>query len=223
MRFSAPKLEDCTEHGPGTELFIVEGDSAARTINRLRRTTNQAVFPMQGKPMNATKAGREDLLNNAQFSALSKALGMDLRDPSGIRDLRYERYILLFDPDADGIHSRTLMLLFFYKYLRPILDAGRVFDAHAPQWQIHCEEYDEPIFAQTENHFTRIKEHLRANGIEELKVKRFRGLASVGAEVLFHQCVSEETRSLSVLSAENAELALDMFESMRDLGRGFCD
>ena len=176
---------------------------------------------MQGKPMNATKANLGDLLKNAQFAALSEALGIQLSDSRVVSDLRYEKIILLFDPDADGIHSRTLMLLFFHKYLRSVLDEGRIFDVHAPQWRIECEGLAEPIFARTEVHLSRIKERLRSEGVVEFNVKRFRGLASVGAATLSRQCIDPATRSLHQLRAENAQLALQVFQSLRVMGTSF--
>ena len=122
MRFSAPKLIDCTNGGRSadrpTELFIVEGDSAARSIKQVRDASFQAILPMQGKPMNAVKANLEHLKKNVQFAALFDALGVDLENQNREEDIRYENIILLFDPDADGIHARTLMLLFFHKWMR---------------------------------------------------------------------------------------------------------
>ena len=220
MRFSAPKLEDCSQHGSGSELFIVEGDSAARTVNRIRNPASQAVFPMQGKPMNATKADLDDLLENAQFAALEKSLGIDLYEPLDLDRLRYGKIILLFDPDADGIHARTLMLFFFYKWLRPLLDAGHVFDTHAPQWEITSERLKTAVYADTEWHFAKIKKQLESRGVSDIKIKRYRGLASVDDKVLYRQCVDASTRELLVLSAENAEAALELFEQMRQMGRG---
>lgn len=219
MRFSAPKLEDCSRHGADAELFIVEGDSAARTINRIRNPANQAVFPMQGKPMNAIKADLDDLLENKQFAALEQSLGIDLYEPLDLERLRYGKIILLFDPDADGIHARTLMLFFFYKWLRPLLDAGRVYDTHAPQWKITSDSLKSAVYADTEWHFEKVKQKLESSGVTDYKIKRYRGLASVDDKVLHQQCIDSDSREVLVLSAENAEAALELFEQMRQMGR----
>ena len=219
MKFTTPKLVDCAQHGPGSELFIVEGDSAARTLVRARNPENQAVFPMQGKPMNALKADAEDLHENVQFGTLLDALRVDLQHPGRPVEIPYERIVLLFDPDADGIHGRTLMLLFFYRWLRKTLDDGRVFDAHAPQWVVTSDKMSNAAFASTPQHLKKIREYLKEKGITGVKTKRFRGLGSVDLDILTTQCVDPETRELSVLTADHAENALTLFEDLRSLGR----
>ena len=219
MKFTTPKLVDCEQHGPGSELFIVEGDSAARTLVRARNSQNQAVFPMQGKPMNALKANAADLHENVQFGTLLDALRVDLNHPKRPVEIPYQRIVLLFDPDADGIHGRTLMLLFFYRWLRKTLDDGRIFDAHAPQWMVTSDEMPEAAFATTPQHLKKIRAYLKDKGITDINTKRFRGLGSIDLDVLSAQCVAPKTRRLSMLTAEHAENALVVFEDLRSLGR----
>ena len=222
MRFTAPKLLDCTKRGPGSELFFVEGDSAARTVKKIRRETTQAILPMQGKPMNAMKASAKDLAKNIQFAAVLQSLNVELKEQLDTADLgkvRYEKFILLFDPDADGIHSRTLMLLFFYRWLRPLLDSGRVFEANAPQWEIKAEGFKDTAYAYTTHHLEKIRAHLNKQGITDLQTKRFRGLANVDAQILRTKCVDPKTRQLKQLSAQDATDAMELFEQMRLLGR----
>ena len=98
------KLDDCERHGceSDSELFVVEGDSAARAVSRVRSTESQAVLPMQGKPMNATRASEEALNNNAQYAALTEALGLRIGSEFYLSNVRYERIILLFDPTPMG-------------------------------------------------------------------------------------------------------------------------
>lgn len=220
MFFSPPKLEDCTEHGPGSELFIVEGDSAARTVNTVRNYANQAVWPMQGKPMNAMNADAEDLLDNAQFAGLISSMQVNLSTGQETDELRYERFILLFDPDADGIHARTLMLLFFYKFLRPILEAGRVYGTHAPRWMITSSQLRDPAYAFSEEHYAATRERLDSAGVTDAKVQRFRGLGNVGGPILRKFCLDPASRRVHQLGMEDAEQALAIFEQLRELGRG---
>ncbi len=219
MKFTTPKLVDCAQRGPGSELFIVEGDSAARTLVRARNPENQAVFPMQGKPMNALKADAADLHENVQFGTLLDALRVDLLQPARPVEIPYQRIILLFDPDADGIHGRTLMLLFFYRWLRKTLDDGHVFDAHAPQWMVTSDNMTDAAFATTPQHLKKIRAYLKEQGITGVKTKRFRGLGSVDLDILSTQCVDPKTRRLSVLTADHAENALMVFEDLKSLGR----
>ena len=221
MRFSAPKLFDCTKHGPGSELIFVEGDSAARTVKKIRSIATQAILPMQGKPMNAMKASAKDLAKNIQFAAVLQSLNVELKerlDAADLKNIRYEKFILLFDPDADGIHSRTLMLLFFYRWLRPLLDTGRVFEANAPQWEIKAEGFKDIAYACTPRHLEKIRAHLGKQGITDLKTKRFRGLANIDAPILKAKCVDPSTRKLRQLSAQDATDAMELFEQMRLLG-----
>lgn len=219
MKFTTPKLADCAQHGLGSELFIVEGDSAARTLVRVRNPQNQAVLPMQGKPMNALKADASDLHENVQFGILLDAMRVDLHQPARPVEIPYDRIILLFDPDADGIHARTLMMFFFYRWLRKTLDDGRVFDAHAPQWVVTSDKMANAAFASTPQHLKKIRAYLKEQGITGVKTKRFRGLGSVDVDILKTQCVDPETRKLTVLTAEHAENALTVFEDFRSLGR----
>lgn len=219
MKFTTPKLVDCDRHGQDSELFIVEGDSAARTLVRVRDPVNQAVLPMQGKPMNALKADAEDLHQNVQFGALLDALRVDLTDLRRPVEIPYQRIVLLFDPDADGIHGRTLMLLFFYRWLRKTLDDGRIFDTHAPQWMVTSPKMANAAYASTPEHLAKIRSSLTDQGITEIKTKRFRGLGSVDVDVLNTRCVDPKTRSLFPLTADHAENALTLFETLRMLGR----
>ena len=213
------KLDDCEKHGSGSELFIVEGDSAARAVSRVRSSQWQAVLPMQGKPMNATKAREDALESNVQFAALMTAMGMQIGDEFDLSKARYERIVLLFDPDADGIHSRTLMLLFFHKWMRPLLDAGRIFDARVPRWQVDCDRLDGPKFASTDEGMQNIRQQLTAAGIENFKTTRFRGIGSVGADTLARFCTNKETRQLYQLSAADADTALQIFAELRNITR----
>lgn len=220
MKYTTPKLVDCEQHGPRSELFIVEGDSAARTLLRIRNSAHQAVLPMQGKPMNTINASAEGLHQNAQFSALLDSLKIDLNLPGRPVEIPYEKIILLFDPDADGIHGRTLMLMFFYVWLRKTLDDGRVFDAHAPQWMITSGDMKHVAFAATPEHLRKVRARLSARGATNLTTKRFRGLGSIDVSILNSQCVAPTTRRLNVLTAAHAENALNLFENLKVLRSG---
>jgi len=169
--------------------------------------------------MNALNASATDLHENVQFGTLLDALRVDLLQPNRPVEIPYEKIVLLFDPDADGIHGRTLMLLFFYRWLRKTLDDGRVFDAHAPQWMVTSDQMKEVAFASTPEHLEKVRDYLIGKGITKLKTKRFRGLGSVDVDVLNSQCVDPATRKLSELTADHAENALNVFENFRSLGR----
>lgn len=128
FRLQPVKLHDCHLHGldSGAELFVVEGDSASKSVCCARTATTQAVLPMQGKPMNAIKASKHAVADFELFRSLVTAIGAGFDDQLNLAKLRYDRVILLFDPDADGIHCGALMTMFFHRWMRPLLESGRL-------------------------------------------------------------------------------------------------
>ena len=127
-RANLTPLTDCAVHGAGSgaELFLVEGESAAKAVVRARNPNVQAVLAMQGKPLNAWKASAAAVSSHAIYRELIAVLDAGWQDSLQPQRARFERIILLCDPDADGIHCSILLLLFFYRWMRPLLEAGRV-------------------------------------------------------------------------------------------------
>ena len=207
------KLTDSRRHGAGTELFIVEGDSAASTVAALRDGQFQAVLPMQGKPLNAIKASAEKVAAYPLFKALNESLGIDHSRPTADLfvwdDLRFERLVLLFDPDADGIHSGALMLMFVYQYLRPLLDQGRVLMIHAPWVQISLTG-QQPLYAYSEAQALTLTQHLRAQG-KTPQVVRYRGLSGIDRAILMQTCIDPATRNARVMTEQDALAAIEIF------------
>ena len=207
------KLTDSRRHGAGTELFIVEGDSAASTVAALRDGQFQAVLPMQGKPLNAIKASAEKVAAYPLFKALNESLGIDHSHPTVDLfvwdDLRFERLVLLFDPDADGIHSGALMLMFVYQYLRPLLDQGRVLMIHAPWVQISLTE-QQPLYAYSEAQALALTQQLRAQG-KTPQVVRYRGLSGIDRAILMQTCIDPATRNARVMTEQDALAAIEIF------------
>ena len=213
FRNTPVKLTDSRRHGAGTELFIVEGDSAASTVAALRDGQFQAVLPMQGKPLNAIKASAEKVAAYPLFKALNESLGIDHSRPTADLfvwdDLRFERLVLLFDPDADGIHSGALMLMFVYQYLRPLLDQGRVLMIHAPWVQISLTE-QQPLYAYSEAQALALTQQLRAQG-KTPQVVRYRGLSGIDRAILMQTCIDPATRSARVMTERDALAAIEIF------------
>ena len=203
------KLVDSRLHGTGTELFIVEGDSAASVVANLRDAQFQAVLPMQGKPLNAAKATLEKAMNYPLFKALADSLGVKLGYDFNFNQLQFERVILLFDPDADGIHSGALMLLFFYQFMRPMLEAGKIEMIHAPWMQVSIQGQS-PMYAFSEAQSLSLLTQLRAQGHEPITV-RYRGLAGIDREILFNTCINPTTRNARVMSSTDALMAIEVF------------
>lgn len=213
------KLVDSREHGAGAELFIVEGDSAASAIAALRDGRFQAVLPMQGKPLNAIKASAAKTATYPLFQALEQAVfGSNFDSNTNMNiDLfktkaRFERIVLLFDPDADGIHSSALMLMYFYQSarLRPLLDAGQILIVHAPWMQITDHTTGEITYTYSEPQSKAAIAQLTRQQIPH-QTTRYRGLAGQGHDLLIQTCIAPDTRNSIILNAKDAEMAIGIF------------
>jgi DNA gyrase subunit B len=211
MRFSnAPvKLVDCEQHGPGSELFVVEGDSAAGAVATLRDARFQAVLPMQGKPMNALRATAAKAASYPLFTAIEHSLGVS---PGGeTTSPRFEKVMLLFDPDADGIHCGALMLMYFYARLRRLLQAGAVHQVYPPWLQFSFDDGQPAAFAYTEAQGQDMAKKLRDGGTP-FNTQRPRGLAGIDAALLQRTCIAPATRRSRVLGVADAEMAISVFD-----------
>jgi len=210
------KLLDCEfSTGRGSELLIVEGDSASNAVGCVRDASFQAVMPMQGKPLNAWKATKNKVAKNEFFHAVSQAMGGGWGESFQLESLRYQNIVLLFDPDADGIHCGMLMLMYFYKWMQPLLDSGRIQMVHPPLFEITapgmtdlvCAVSDEEAIAK----WTKIKQEVNPDAVK----KKFRGLASMSAAVLKQHCVQPNTRHSFRMRAKDAEAAIEVFCPLR--------
>jgi DNA gyrase subunit B len=203
------RLEDSKTHGAdsGAELFIVEGDSASGAVTALRDRQLQAVLPMQGKPLNAIKANAAKVAEFPLYQALIDALGAGFGDSFDIQKMRYQRIILLFDPDADGIHCGALMQIFFYRWMRPLLESGVVESVRAPLYEITCGEKFQPVYAFSEDHRHTLCERLREKNFHDIRTQRYRGLAGINQPTLATTCIHPTTRKTRVVSMEEARLA----------------
>ena len=168
---------------------------------------------MQGKPLNAIKASAEKVAAYPLFKALNESLGIDHSRPTADLfvwdDLRFERLVLLFDPDADGIHSGALMLMFVYQYLRPLLDQGRVLMIHAPWVQISLTG-QQALYAYSEAQALALTQQLRAQG-QSPQVVRYRGLSGIDRAILMQTCIDPATRNARVMTEQDALAAIEIF------------
>jgi DNA gyrase subunit B len=212
------KLIDCSQPqrpiGPAAgesyrELLLVEGDSASRSVARVRDSRFQAVLPMQGKPMNAIKASDASVRKNQWLTALIDSLGAGWY-AEDLADLRYDRVLFLFDPDADGIHCGVLMLTFFDVYLRPLLDSNRVSLIKPPLFEIRAVGYCDCLHAFSEDHLHKIQKALSEKGINHSH-HRYRGLASIDEKTLRENCVAPESRTAHLLQHSDAVEAQSIF------------
>ncbi len=208
------QLEDCQVHWPtpGSELIIAEGVSASQAIAGLRDRSWQAVIPVQGKPLNVAAATRTRVESSAPLMAVRDAIGAGLGDDFAVNKRRYERVVLAFDPDADGVHSRALLLLFLHRYMAPLLRSGAVFAARPPLWQIRAQQLTEPVFAWTDGQYNDVCTALDSRGIHGREANRFRGVASIPPETLRATCLDPRKRVLAQLTTAHAVATLAAYE-----------
>lgn len=211
---SPVKLDDSDLHGPGStaELFVVEGDSASLAVGRVRDATFQAVLPMQGKPLNAVRASEKKVRAHALFTALTEAIGAGLGDAFALDQVRYDRILLLMDPDADGIHCGALMLMFFHRWMQPLLASGRIQMVRPPWGEVTIHGEDQPRYAQSEAQFQAHCEDLRGRDVA-FTTLRYRGLAGIHLPVLHATCIAPATRWTAPMGVADAETAMRMFGS----------
>lgn len=208
-----PRLEDCAVHGAdsGAELFLVEGDSAAAAVAAARDARLQAVLPMQGKPMNAARASAAKVAAWPLFARLIAALDAGFGDDFAPARRRYERVVLLFDPDADGIHAGALMLLFFHRCMQPLLASGHVIAVRPPLGEVrHVDEGGalQRALAYDEGRFRALcTARAAAPGYVAI---RYRGLGSIGPYELATHCIVPATRVAAPLGERDAALALQL-------------
>lgn len=219
----AIKLQDSYVHGlqSGAELLIVEGDSAAAAVANCRNKQLQAVLPMQGKPMNVRKASLQKVQNNPLFNALQASISADFVADSSensaaqfnLANCRYQRIILLMDADADGIHCGALMLIYFYTYMRPLLENGMLAIVRAPVGEVTNLHTNNSQYAQTDAEFFALC--MQAKNLptpaQYLQIQKYRGLAGIPTNVLSHFCINPATRKIEVLGIKDAQMALEIF------------
>jgi DNA gyrase subunit B len=211
------KLVDCRTGDDRSELFIVEGDSALGTAKLARDSEFQALLPIRGKILNVQKASVADVLKNAECAAIIQVLGAGSGRTFDLDSARYQRVILLADADVDGAHIRTLLLTLFFRYMSPMLEAGRVYSAVPP---LHRIELTKPRKGQDKYIYTYSDAELRKKLVElERKgrrwkepVQRYKGLGEMDADQLAETTMDPRYRVLRRIRVEDAEAATRVFE-----------
>jgi len=207
------KLVECAVHGSGSgaELIVVEGDSAAAAAVRVRDPRWQAVLPMQGKPLNAARASRRKVLEHSFFGPLLAAIGAGgVEADCEPRRARYDRVLVLTDPDADGIHCGFLVLLFFHRWLRPLLHAGCI-EVVRPPWG-EAVIAGELLLAFSEPELAVLATRARDGGGS---IRRFRGLAALDADTLREFCVDPLTRRTARVSVADVATMIDVIAAVQ--------
>ncbi|MBT2532457.1 type IIA DNA topoisomerase subunit B [Arthrobacter sp. ISL-48] len=212
------KLADCrTDDVERSELFIVEGDSALGTAKLARSSDFQALLPIRGKILNVQKASVGDMLSNAECAALIQVVGAGSGRSFDLAAARYGKVILMTDADVDGAHIRTLLLTLFFRYMRPMIDEGRVFAAVPPLHRVEVinagQKANEMIYTYSEAELHVLLSRLAKEGKRYKEpIQRYKGLGEMDAEQLAETTMDPRHRTLRKVGIENAKQAEDTFD-----------
>jgi DNA gyrase subunit B len=203
------KLADCvTNDVEKSELFIVEGDSAGGSAKQARDREFQAILPLRGKILNVEKSSIQKLLSNEQIKDIIVAVGTGIGERFDRSKLRYGKIIIMTDADVDGAHIRVLLLTFFFRYMRPLIEEGRIYIAVAPLYRVQLP--NRILYLYSDEEYQALMKEL--NGSQKVEVQRYKGLGEMNAEQLWETTMDPVTRRLIRVTIENAEEADALFE-----------
>ena len=205
------KLADCQSRDPAeSELYIVEGDSAGGSAKMARDRAFQAILPIRGKIINVEKARLPKILANNEVQALITAMGTGFADDFDVARARYHKLILMADADVDGAHIRTLLLTFLFRHMKPLIEAGYVYLAQPPLFQIkHSKRKNWVEYAYSDIERERVTRDLPKDG--KLDIQRFKGLGEMDPEQLWETTMDPARRTLKLVTMEDAAVADEMF------------
>ena len=214
------KLSDCNEKNPAlTEVYLVEGDSAGGSAKNCRDSRFQAILPLRGKILNVEKASIDKVYKNTSIIPIIQALGCGIKEDFDIEKLRYGKIVLMADADVDGSHIRVLLLTFFFRHMRQLIEEGHVYLAQPPLYKVYKGKQLRYAFSEEEKE--RIVEEMGVTGVQS---ERYKGLGEMDPEQLWETTMNPETRTLLKVTIDDAIkcdeifsiLMGDMVEPRRD-------